>query len=524
MLNLCLAPNIMFTMSHLVRTNEYLSNSKATSPLHLSMGDMSMTTHTREISLAELSMDSADLEMANRQSSVSPNEVITTEWPTQKLCDILQDLVIALSKPLDELLVSLAALTRQVTLVDLCVVMLLEAADGQMMTMASSPDLRERGVKIVPLEVDLPLRTKLCEMRAPGQFLLPNMHERAQLNPLKNVQYETLVIAPLIAQDTCIGLINCYSSRCLEFPVEIQLLISAIAMQASLTIQNHLLLDAPAQVHSFRAFFDALLSGKSDVEESLRGRATSLGCDLALPHVMVKLAMLQMLESQEAVTHSEEYRVNAFRRTLKLAKCRVLESYSGSLLDARENILYGIIPLDKDYNPDSLRSWLGKLVRKVEQEQRIRMFAGISSICNDIGDYRRGFAEAEEALQVGQRLDQEMRSTYFNDLGMYRYLYAFACSNNLRDSYLNQVDTIARYDRGRKRSELLDTLELYLEHGCNIKDTSELLMVHRNTIAQRLNAYSLCARAISSSMVIDLRCWLLLKYIVYVRQGCNLLL
>ena len=134
------------------------------------------------------------------------------------VCDLLQDVVIALSKPLDELLVSLAALTRQVTLVDLCVVMLLEATDGQMMTMASSPDLRERGVKIVPLEVDQPLRMKLCEVKAPGQFPLLNIHEQAQLNPLKNVQYETLLVVPLIAQNTCIGLINCYSSKCPEFP------------------------------------------------------------------------------------------------------------------------------------------------------------------------------------------------------------------------------------------------------------------------------------------------------------------
>jgi sugar diacid utilization regulator len=459
------------------------------------MGDMSMTTHTGEISLAELSADSADLEMANRQSSGSPNGVITTGGSTKMVCDLLQDVVIALSKPLDELLFSLASLTRQVTLVDLCVVMLLEATDGQMITMASSPDLRERGVKIVPLEVDQPLRMKLCEVKAPGQFLLLNIHEQAQLNPLKNVQYETLLVVPLIVRDTCIGLINCYSSKCPEFPIEVQLLISAIAVQASLAIQHHLLLDAPAQVHSIHAFFDALLSGKSDVDESLRGRATALGCDLTRPHVAVKLAALQVLENQEAaVTNSEEYQVNAFRRSLKLAKYRILENYPGSLLDARENILYGIVPFERDDKPDGLRSWLYDLVRQVELEQHIHMFTGISSVCNDIGDLRRGLAEAEEALQVGQCLDQEMRSAYFNELGLYRYLYAFACSNNLRDSYLDQVGTIARYDRGRKRSELLDTLELYLEHGCNIKDTAELLAVHRNTIAQRLERIeSLCS-------------------------------
>jgi sugar diacid utilization regulator len=459
------------------------------------MGDMSMTTHAGEISLAELSADAADLVMANGQPSVSPNQNRTTEGSTQKVCDLLQDVVIALSKPLDELLVSLAALTRQVTLVDLCVVLLLEATDGQMMTMASSPDLRERGVIIVPLEVDLPLRTKLCGRRAPAQFPLLNIHEQEQLNPLKNVQYETLVVVPLIVQNTCIGLINCYSSKRPEFPVEVQLQISAIAVQASLAIQHHLLLDAPAQVHSMHAFFDALLSEKSDAEESLRGRATSLGCDLTKLHIAVKLAMLQTLESQEeAVTNSEEYQVNALKRSLKLAKYRILENYPGSLLDARENILYGIVPLERDDSPDGLRSWLSDLASKLELGQYMHMFAGISSVCNDTGDFRRGLAEAEEALQVGQRLDLQMRNAHFNELGLYRYLYAFACSNNLRDPYLDQIDTIARYDRGRKRSELLDTLELYLEHGCNIKVTAELLAVHRNTIALRLERIeSLCS-------------------------------
>jgi len=454
-----------------------------------------MTTHAGEISLAELSANSPDLEMAHMQPSVFLNENRTVEGSAQKVYDLLQDVGVALSKPLDELLVSLAALTRQITLMDLCVVLLLEAIDGQMMTMASSPDLRERGVKIVPLEVDQPLRMKLCDVEAPGQFPPLNIREQAQLNPLKNVQYETLLVVPLIAQNTCIGLINCYSSKPLEFSREVQLLTSTIAIQASLAIQHHLLLDVPAQTHSMHAFFDALLSEKSDAGESLRGRATSLGCDLTRPHVVLKLAMLQMPESlQEATTNNEEYQVNAFRRTLKLATYRFQENFPGSLLDTRENMLCAIVPLERDSNPDGLRNWLDDFARQVELEQHIQMFTGISSACNDIGDFRRGLIEAEEALQVGQCLDLEARCAYFNELGMDRYLYAFACSNDQRDPYLDQIDIVARYDRGRKRSELLETLELYLEHGCNIKDTAELLAVHRNTITLRLERIeSLCS-------------------------------
>jgi sugar diacid utilization regulator len=458
-----------------------------------------MTTSARGISLAELGLDSAAADASSSQRHSPSTEVTGTANSAQKLYDILQGLVSTLSHshPLDELLRSLATLTRQATLVDLCVVMLSEDVNGQMIMQASSPDLHERGVNIVPLEVDPHLWEKLCDIKAPGQLPVLNVHEQEQLNPLKNVQYETLLIVPLIAQNDCIGLINCYSSKCLDFSAEDQILLSAVAMQATLAIQNRLLLDAPTQVNPIRTFFDDLLTGKPDVEESLRGRAASLGCDLTIPHIMIMLAMVQMLERHEhgeAVPNSEENQIGAFRRTVKLMKRRIQENYAGSLVDERENILFCIVPLDRDITGGGLKSWLDDLVRQVEREQHIRMFAGVSSIYNDIGDYRRGFAEAEEALQIGQCLNQEARSTYFNDLGIYRYLYAFACSNNLRDLYLEQIATIARYDTRHKRSELLDTLELYLEHGGNIKDTSELLGVHRNTLTQRIERIqSLCS-------------------------------
>jgi sugar diacid utilization regulator len=453
---------------------------------------MSMTTRPREFSLAELSTDSVELDISSRLPAISLDGVTATADAQQKLYAILQGLVTALSHPLDELLNSLATLTRQVTLVDLCVVMLLEADDGQMTTMTSSPDLREHGVKIVPLEVDLPLRGKLCHIKAPGQLPVLNIHQQEQLNPLKNVQYETLVVVPLIAQNNCIGLINCYSSKCLELSFEDQLLLGAIAMQASLAIQNRLLLDTPA--HSIRTFFDDLLAATPGAAELLRGRSVSLGFDLGIPHAIIMLAMLQMLENhREAATNTEEYQVGMFRRNMRLAKRRILENYPGSLLDERDHILLCAVPLERD-NTVGLGSWLDDLIRQMECEQRIRMFAGVSSTCNDIGDYRRGFAEAEEALQIGQSLGNEARCALFNDLGIYRYLYAFACSSNQQDLYLEQVAAIVRYDRGHKRSVMLDTLELYLEHGGSIKDTSELLGVHRNTLTLRIERIqSLCS-------------------------------
>ncbi len=57
--------------------------------------------------------------------------------------------------------------------------------------------------------------------------------------------------------------------------------------------------------------------------------------------------------------------------------------------------------------------------------------------------------------------------------------------NTIHDQYQYQIDLIVDYDR-HKKTNLLDTLETYLEFGGNVTKTSSHLDVHRNTLLQRL--------------------------------------
>src|SRR5215467_3267328 len=167
-----------------------------------------MTISARGITLGELGLDSAAQVSTTVQRRTSPNKVTETASfdSEQKLYDILQGLLIALSPEhsLDEMLRCLATLSRQATAMDLCVVMLLESVNGQMTMQASSPDLHERGVIVVPPGIDQYLWAKLSATSSPGQLPTLSIHEQEQLNPLKNVQYETLVVGPLIARNDCI--------------------------------------------------------------------------------------------------------------------------------------------------------------------------------------------------------------------------------------------------------------------------------------------------------------------------------
>src|SRR5260370_26874232 len=232
-----------------------------------------------------------------------PNEVTESaiSASVKKLYDMLQGLLTTFSTEhsRDEMLRCLATLSRQATSMDLCAVMLLESVNGQMTMQTSSPALHERGVIVAPPGIDQYLWAKLSDLSYTGELPALSIHEQEQLNPLKNVQYETLLVVPLIAHNDCIGLINCYSSKCLDLSTGERLFLSTIASQASLAIQDRLLADAPAQANTIAMFFDDLLSEKTNGEESLRGRAAGLGCGLTTRHAMVKLATLQMLASDE---------------------------------------------------------------------------------------------------------------------------------------------------------------------------------------------------------------------------------
>jgi sugar diacid utilization regulator len=173
----------------------------------------------------------------------------------------------------------------------------------------------------------------------------------------------------------------------------------------------------------------------------------------------------------------------AYKQATQFIKHRLQEHYPGTLVDQRENRLFCIMPLDR---AGDMGQWLCDHLHQVQLEHHIQIFFGIGNSYLDIRDYKKGFDEAEEALRIGLHLKSEGGGIHFNDLGVNRYIYDFACSNKLDDLYLQKIAAITSYDQQRKGSELLDTLEIFLEVGGNIKDASQRLQVHRNTIIQRL--------------------------------------
>lgn len=409
---------------------------------------------------------------------------------------------------LDEMLRSLATLTLQIIEADLCVIMLMDQAKGRLIVRASSPNLNDRALSLQPIDIDRNVWEQLREFNLRGQPSELSIHALERLNPLKDSQFKSLLSAPLISGTEHLGLINCYFSTARRNTSENQTLLSTIANQIALAIKNSHLADMLAQKNLVKGFFDDLMHGEYDSEDSLRQRANFIGCDLTKSHTIAIIEVSHLDESNNGehegtgtnssnrlasdTFQSEEDRHVIHKRISGQIRRRIQDNYPGSVVYERENLLSCIICLSKDPTAARLKTWLGDLGRQMRTEYGIRLSIGIGNHCQSLNDYRRGFAEASEALQMGQNLNHDGSVTHFNDLGVYRYLYKIARMDDLRDMYQDQVARISTYDR-RKGTDLLDTLETYLECAGNLTKTSERLFVHRNTLIQRLERLqSLC--------------------------------
>ncbi|HEX4110570.1 MAG TPA: helix-turn-helix domain-containing protein [Solirubrobacteraceae bacterium] len=114
---------------------------------------------------------------------------------------------------------------------------------------------------------------------------------------------------------------------------------------------------------------------------------------------------------------------------------------------------------------------------------------GLSSFYADPGELARAIQEAELVLDV---LRQSGGAPGFDSSdigsGTYRLLFRVLASHpeEVRAFYEDTVAPIVRYD-DQYRTDLVGTLEAYLEQNCNMNATAAAIYAHRHTVSYRLD-------------------------------------
>lgn len=221
---------------------------------------------------------------------------------------------------------------------------------------------------------------------------------------------------------------------------------------------------------------DEILDGALRSELTLLQQAKRLGHDLTQPHV----AIIARID-QTTVARARDDRWAMLEETLARRGARLLWRLRNTNAEVIWPAATPAAALDAAQElHDEITQTLPAL-----GSQGLAVSISVGRVQSGLAGIRASYQEAKQALALGRRLHGPGRITRFDDLGVYRLIFAAEGLEELEDFHQENLSPLLTYDR-EHGGELLRTLEAFFAACCSPKEAAAILSVHRNTILYRL--------------------------------------
>jgi DNA-binding PucR family transcriptional regulator len=212
-----------------------------------------------------------------------------------------------------------------------------------------------------------------------------------------------------------------------------------------------------------REFLSDVLYGSEASPEEILRRAHTFGYDLSLSYV----ALVGLGPKGDS------------RKEAKIAQAAAdVTSHASAdpiVLQKGEHTI-ALVPVDSRVDPSILPE---KIVAELTGDWRF----GMGGPDPGIEGLRRAYLEAREALEMGIALALPEPVHRFDDLLMYHFLRS---DPSLVERFVAQtLGPLIEYD-GRRKGELIRTLEIYFSRDGSVKAAGEALFAHPHTVSYRL--------------------------------------
>lgn len=110
---------------------------------------------------------------------------------------------------------------------------------------------------------------------------------------------------------------------------------------------------------------------------------------------------------------------------------------------------------------------------------------GIGTRQKSLEKYKLSYEQASKCINLAIKQKQKNMIYYYEQLGLYQLFYDINNKTLLENFVHNILYSLIAYDK-KYNTNLIQTLEVYLNKNCNLNQTAETLFIHRNTIKYRL--------------------------------------
>lgn len=281
------------------------------------------------------------------------------------------------------------------------------------------------------------------------------------------------VVAPVIGKEGLLGSISMIA-RTHEISDEERTLTSrGAAACAIVMVREYATLAARREIEV--NVLDEVLDGALRSELTLLQQAKRLGHDLALPHI----ALVVRLDApgSNAIARPREQRWPVLDEVMARRGPRLLWRI-------RNNSAEIIWPVADANEAKAVATTLEEDLRRRLHGSTLVPSIGAGRVRSGLAGIQQSHQEAKQALSLGRRLGAG-GLTRFDDLGLYRLVFAAEKMPELRDFHDETLRPLISYDQ-EHGADLIRTLKAFFDARCGPKEAAGLLGVHRNTVLYRL--------------------------------------
>ncbi len=269
---------------------------------------------------------------------------------------------------------------------------------------------------------------------------------------------------------------------------DVETVLTAVASHVAVALKQHQMIERLKEGSLVKEFFEALARGEP--REDIERAAWRLGCDLDVPHVVLRArpcsngATSKRGGRRSGAADDAARGLDAWGRVAAKLEPQLASAVPGALFDQGESSLRAIIrlsPGDGGDPADVVRRLASDVAGVVEGSP---VAVGLSNPCRGVSSFAVGFDEALAAAEVGALIRGGPGVFSYEDLGPYKYV--LANETGMRDGHQRALERLADYDV-RRGTQLLWTLEGYLDGRGNVVGSSRTLFIHPNTLRQRLS-------------------------------------
>jgi len=172
--------------------------------------------------------------------------------------------------------------------------------------------------------------------------------------------------------------------------------------------------------------------------------------------------------------HSEEFKeknLNSIRLTLS-------NNYDFEALKYRDGMIL-ILNYDKSFMLNAHLDYIKMIIEMENKEYTI----GISNNFSKREEFNFAIRQSLNAYELAPIINKSI--VYYKDLNLFKILYPLRHSIYIKEFYDEIFVPLAEYDKYYK-SDMLRTLEIYLQNDGDFKKTAQHLHQHENTIRYRI--------------------------------------